>query len=99
MRPLIFLPYMLGALVLAVPASAQPGEQSQFDRCKVEPPDKNSQQQQQPAGNNLSDMLEPCGGVLNPPPTGDQGMAAPPPDEGRTPVIKPGDVPPQPPKQ
>ncbi|MES0032872.1 MULTISPECIES: hypothetical protein [unclassified Mesorhizobium] len=98
MRPLIFLPYMLGALLLAVPAAAQPGEQAQSDRCKVELPDKNSEQQK-PAGNNLSDTLEPCGGVLKPPPTGDQGMAAPPPDEGRTPVIKPGEVPPQPPKQ
>ncbi|MER9439946.1 hypothetical protein NKI79_00830 [Mesorhizobium sp. M0340] len=98
MRPLIFLPYMLGAMVLAAPAAAQPGEQAQSDRCKVEPQDQKNQQQK-PAGSNLSDTLEPCGGVLKPPPTGDQGMATPPPNEGKTPVLKPGEVPPQPPKQ
>ncbi|MER8394689.1 hypothetical protein NKJ72_01245 [Mesorhizobium sp. M0045] len=98
MRPLIFLPYMLGAMVLAAPAAAQPGEQAQSNRCKVEPQDQKNQQQK-PAGSNLSDTLEPCGGVLKPPPTGDQGMATPPPNEGKTPVLKPGEVPPQPPKQ
>ncbi|TGV41581.1 hypothetical protein EN811_26190, partial [bacterium M00.F.Ca.ET.168.01.1.1] len=44
--------------------------------------------------NGLTGKLKPCGGVLQPPPTGDQGMAQPAPEEGNMPVIKPGEVPP-----
>lgn len=52
------------------------------------------------AGNGISTAdLGSCGGVLQPPPSGDQGMTQPPPDQGKTPVIKPGEVPVQPPKQ
>ena len=44
----------------------------------------------------LSDVLDPCNGVLAPAPVGDQDMTIDPPDAGRTPVIEPGDVPQQP---
>ncbi|TIT00944.1 hypothetical protein [Mesorhizobium sp.] len=110
MKPFAFLPstLMLGALVLAGPVAAQTDNQTpdqapaQSGPCQAEP--QNGQQQKPPPVNNgdnnsLTEMLDPCNGVLQPPPTGDQGMAAPPPDEGRTPVIKPGEVPAQPPKQ
>jgi len=45
----------------------------------------------------LSQTLEDCRGVLEPPPTGDTDMTAPPPEGGKTPVITPPDVPAQPP--
>lgn len=46
-----------------------------------------------PAPDSLTDTLEPCAGVLAPPETGDDDMTEPPPPEGRTPVIRPGDIP------
>jgi hypothetical protein len=110
MKPFAFLPsmLMLGALALAAPVAAQTDNETpdqapaQSGPCQAEP--QNGQQQKPPPVNNgdnnsLTEMLDPCNGVLQPPPTGDRGMAAPPPDEGRTPVIKPGEVPAQPPKQ
>ncbi|ESY63816.1 hypothetical protein LB577_01710 [Mesorhizobium sp. B283B1A] len=86
------------ALMLAVPAAAQTNQQQdpaqQTDKCRAQT-DPGAKQQ---AGNgNLTEKLDDCGGVLKPPATGDQGMAAPAPDEGKTPVIKPGEVPAQPP--
>jgi hypothetical protein len=109
MKPFAFLPsmLMLGALALAAPVAAQTDNETpdqapaQSGPCQAEP--QNGQQQKPPPVNNgdnnsLTEMLDPCNGVLQPPPTGDRGMAAPPPDEGRTPVIKPGEVPAQPPK-
>ncbi|TPL95791.1 hypothetical protein [Mesorhizobium sp. B2-3-12] len=86
-------------LALAVPAAAQTGQQSpnqQADKCRAQ----TDQGAKQPSGGgDLSEKLSDCGGVLKPPATGDQGMAAPAPDEGKTPVIKPGEVPAQPPKK
>lgn len=79
----------------ASPAAAQDQVPAQSAPCQVQPQDG-----QQPKSNNsLSGTLDPCDGVLQPPPTGDEGIAAPPPDEGKTPVIRPDDVPVQPPKQ
>lgn len=46
----------------------------------------------------LSGTLERCKGVLAPPPSGDAEMTAPAPDAGKTPVIRPDEVPEQPPK-
>ncbi|MER8493724.1 hypothetical protein NKH36_05065 [Mesorhizobium sp. M1312] len=110
MKPFAFLPSalmmgVLGALALAAPAAAQTDNQTQDQApagpCQAQP--QNGQQQKPPVNNgasdSLTDALDPCDGVLQPPPTGDQGMAAPPPDQGRTPVLKPGEVPAQPPKQ
>ncbi|TIN36266.1 MAG: hypothetical protein E5Y10_23730 [Mesorhizobium sp.] len=104
MKPFAFLPItLLGALALAAPVAAQTDNQTQDQapagHCQAQPQNG----QQQPPVNNgdnnsLTDTLDPCNGVLLPPPTGDQGMAAPPPDQGRTPVLKPGEVPAQPPK-
>lgn len=89
-------------LASAVPAMAQtdqqqnPGSQAPLaDKCRAQ---TKQGDKQQPDGN-LTDKLVDCGGVLRPPATGDQGMTAPAPDEGKTPVIKPDEVPPQPPAQ
>lgn len=86
-------------LALAVPAAAQADQQQdtdnptpRTDKCRVET-DQGGKQQ---SGGNLSEKLNDCGGVLKPPAIGDQGMATPAPDEGKTPVIKPGQVPAQP---
>lgn len=87
------------ALILSLtgPALAQTEQQAQpADKCRVQ---TDQDGKQQPGSGDLSEKLNDCGGVLKPPATGDQGMAAPAPDQGNTPVIKPGQVPAQPPKQ
>ncbi|MBZ9675699.1 hypothetical protein [Mesorhizobium sp. ES1-1] len=89
-------------LLAAAPAMAQtqPDQTlppSQSTNCQAK---TDSEGQQKPAtGDNLSQTLGDCGGVLKPPATGDHDMTAPAPDQGKTPVIKPGEVPPQPPAQ
>jgi hypothetical protein len=102
MRILAIVPFSL-MLALAMPAVAQQQNDSQApqaDKCRVQTAQGAKQQpKQQPSIDNLTETLSDCGGVLKPPATGDQGMAAPAPDEGKTPVIKPGEVPVQPPKQ
>ncbi|MER9328162.1 hypothetical protein [Mesorhizobium sp. M0488] len=99
MRKLATLPFGL-MLALAVPAVAQTENNAAppTDKCRAQP-DAKQQPQNGNLADNLTETLDECGGVLKPPPTGDQGMAAPAPDVGKTPVIKPGEVPPQPPKQ
>ncbi|WP_214470042.1 hypothetical protein [Mesorhizobium sp. dw_380] len=95
MKPLIIASC---ALVLAMPAAAQTDQQQnlvqQSDKCRAQ---TDPGTKQQPGSGNLTEKLNECGGVLKPPPTGDQGMAAPAPDDGKTPVIKPGEIPVQPP--
>ncbi len=93
-----------GAAVLALgtPATAQnadgapndPGQQ-QASPCEAAPGDQARKDQNE--ANNLGDQLGKCRGVLKPPATGDS-MATPPPAKGKTPIIRPGEVPQQPPK-
>ena len=97
MKPLVIASLMLA---LAAPAAAQMDQQQgtdnpapQADKCRVQP----DQGKQQPDSGDLTEKLNDCGGVLKPPAAGDQGMATPAPDVGKTPVIKPGEVPAQPP--
>lgn len=74
------------------------------EKCRAEPADPS----QPPSGersdgaakdvpadapDTLTETLEPCNGVLAPPPVGDDGIAEPPPAQGRTPVIRPDDLP------
>lgn len=99
MKIFVFLPCAL--LALAGPAAAQDSDEGAPPApCQAQPQDGG--QQPPPAddgnGNSTADLGS-CGGVLQPPPSGDQGMTQPPPDQGKTPVIKPGEVPVQPPKQ
>ncbi len=101
MKPLAIASCAL-VLTLSAPVAAQTDQQQNSDQqapsdnCRAQSDQGGSQK---PESGDLSDKLDDCGGVLKPPPTGDQGMAAPAPDEGKTPVIKPGQVPAQPPKQ
>lgn len=87
-------------LLPGVPAAAQTAAQPQSpltQNCQAKP-DANDQQQkqkQQADTGELSKQLGNCGGVLKPPPTGDQNATKPPPTGSDMPVIKPGEVPPQ----
>lgn len=78
-----------------VPSGETP---SPSEKCRVEPERQDGEKNPKPeAGNqNLTQKLDPCGGILKPPAVGDDEMTAPAPDEGRTPVIKPGEIPTQP---
>jgi hypothetical protein len=90
-------------LLAATPAMAQtqPGDtqppSAQSGNCQAKT--DNDGQQKPATGGNLSQTLGDCGSVLKPPATGDHDMTAPAPDAGNTPVIKPGEVPQQPPAQ
>ncbi|UCI06306.1 hypothetical protein [Mesorhizobium sp. B1-1-8] len=90
-------------LIPALPAAAQTGDQPKDPRnCQAQPDSNNGnngaqmQNGKQPnaPSNDLTGSLQPCGGVLKPPPTGDKNTAVPP-ATGDMPVIKPGQVPPQ----
>ena len=103
MKTFVLLPCAM-LLALAGPAVAQDSDQNATP-CQVQPQDGSQKPPAADGGSVNSDSgdltatLGSCGGVLQPPPSGDQGMTQPPPDEGKTPVIKPGEVPMQPPKQ
>lgn len=97
MRPLQLLP---AVLLLATPAAAQTENPAPSEKCRVQPaPQQDGQQKPPAAGESLTETLDPCDGVLKPPPTGDRDITAQPPDQGKMPIIKPGEVPAQPPKQ
>lgn len=96
---------VIAAAGLAGSASAQTSGDSEskkpVENCQVQPDQKDQKagQPTQPGSNeSLTETLNPCDGVLKPPATGDNGLAAPPPDAGETPVIRPGEVPQQSPK-
>lgn len=91
-------------LVSGLPAAAQTGDQPKNPQNCQAQPDSNSgntgaqtQNGEQPnaQSSDLSGSLQPCGGVLKPPPTGDKNATVPPPTGSDMPVIKPGQVPPQ----
>lgn len=96
-------------LALAIPAVALAAEETapaqrepQAEKCKVQPePESKDPAENGKAGDgeSLTGKLDPCNGVLKPPATGDTGMTKPAPNQGKTPVIKPGEIPAQPPKQ
>lgn len=78
------------------PAAAQ--DATQEEDCVVAPgatppkqPETDSSEPQ-----TFSQTLTECGGVLNPAPVGDHQLVEPAPEAGTTPVIDPGNVPPQP---
>ena len=87
-------------LLSGMPAAAQtaaPPQGQPTQDCQAKP-DSNGQQdkqKQQADTDELSKQLRNCGGVLKPPPTGDQNATTPPPTGSDMPVIKPGEVPPQ----
>lgn len=91
----------IGLMVLAAPAAAQIAAEpapSANEDCRLPPPGEDGAAgRAAPDGESLSEMLDPCAGVLRPPPVGDADMVAPPPATGETPVIRPEDLPTQPP--
>jgi hypothetical protein len=77
---------------------AQIGTQPQAadPECMAAP--QNSEKQSdsgEKSPNSLAGKLGECEGILKPPATGDSEIAEPPPDRSKTPVIKPGELPPQ----
>jgi len=87
-------------LISALPVAAQTADQPKAPQdCQVEPDSNNggdgASKQTGEQSDTLSDSLQPCGGVLKPPPTGDKNTTQPPADGSQMPVIKPGQVPPQ----
>lgn len=109
MKPLLIVRTGMAMLALALPAagqtSKQPGTQQPASPCQATPDQpqtkngaKNGDNRKAAGKDSLTETLTPCGGVLEPPPTGDEDLTEPAPDQGKTPVIKPGEVPPQPPK-
>ncbi|RWN06362.1 hypothetical protein [Mesorhizobium sp.] len=73
-------------------ASATPNQTGEQPKAQAPKAQANDQ------SNKLTASLAPCDGVLKPPPTGDKNATAPPADTSQMPVIKPGEVPPQPSK-
>jgi hypothetical protein len=103
------LAIVAGMVILssAMPASAQTdGQPAPASPCQAQPDpngdagkDTGQNGEDKTQAGSLTEKLDPCNGVLKPPPTGDSDMTEPAPDQGNTPIIKPGDVPPQAPKQ
>ena len=92
---------LLAAAILltpAVPAAGQTADQpkaQQTQDCQAAPDSNGAQKQTGEQSGTVSGNLQPCGGVLKPPPTGDNNATQPPADGSQMPVIKPGQVPPQ----
>ena len=91
-------------LMSGLPAAAQTGVQVKpVENCQAQPDSNATQKPQADAKPNaqsddLTASLQPCGGVLKPPPTGDQNATTPPATGSEMPVITPGEVPKQPPQ-
>ena len=71
--------------------------QTSQDDCQAQPEQKNSDKSNDGTGS--MKKLDKCGGVLQPPDVNDPGLVKPAPETGQMPVIKPGQVPEQTPKQ
>ena len=91
--------YLIGAGY--EPAVAQDAEPNLLDRCQTAPQTDSQASQDDQSGKSaprsLTEMLNPCDGVLKPPATGDQEITQPPPATGEMPVIRPDQLPQQPP--
>jgi hypothetical protein len=67
--------------------------------CRAMPDDQGANDRRQPGEvdpqttQSLTEKLDPCNGVLKPPPVGDQELTLPPPDTGEMRVIRPRDLP------
>ena len=86
-------------LGLSAIAEAQVGGRVQTSDPKCQAPaDQHTSQDGVPShsADSLTGKLSECEGVLEPPPTGDAEFAQPPPDKGKTPIVKPEDLPQQP---
>lgn len=100
MKKLIFaLTFVLASGLAASAQATDPAQAQQPRDCQAQPDSKTAQGQgaepRKPRSDDLSGSLQPCGGVLTPPPTGDDNAATPPANGSEMPVIKPGQVRPQ----
>lgn len=87
---------MLAAwLAMETPVTAQEEETppSRSQDCSTEP--NQSDPETAPGDDELSSKLDDCNGVLEPPSTGDADIVEPAPSVGRTPVIRPEQIPEQ----
>ena len=84
------------ALVLSNHALAQTteGTEENSEKCQAQPQDQ--EEGATATTRSLTETLDDCNGVLIPPPTGDEELTEPAPNEGETPVIRPGEIPEQP---
>jgi hypothetical protein len=100
---------LMGALLLSTlvtPSVAQPMQESELysdGECQLQAPGSDLERHPRPgseplADQSLTDALDPCDGVLVPPPVGDEDLTIPPPATGETPVIPPDLLPEQPPQ-
>ena len=78
----------IAALFTTSALSNDPGTGAPNERCRVAPGAGAN-------GGTLTEKLDDCDGVLKPPTVGDTEMVEPAPDVGRTPVIRPDEVPEQ----
>ncbi|WEX79158.1 hypothetical protein PYH37_003831 [Sinorhizobium numidicum] len=72
----------------ASPGLSQQAEGVENGRCRVDPGVDGDQK-------SYADKLDECNGVLEPPAIGDSEIVEPAPNEGKTPVIRPEELPPQ----
>jgi hypothetical protein len=89
--------WLLTIWLIATPALSKDGgkeESTAADRCQTLP-ENGVTQPRDPADHPLDKLAE-CGGVLEPPSTGDTEITEPTPNIGETPVIGPGELPDQP---
>lgn len=95
-KPLLLGTALLWLTTAALAQTEAPAEPS--DKCQMQTPEDGTKKDAQPQtgdDRSLTETLDGCGGVLKPPPVGDGEIAEPPPDDGETPVIRPGEVPEQ----
>jgi hypothetical protein len=102
--PIFALAGLVAAATLAAGPSSAAGQmkprqndqaQSARENCQAAPDRKKSDDKT----GSITKKLDKCGGVLRPPDVNDPGLVKPAPDTGNMPVIRPGQVPDQAPKQ
>lgn len=71
------------------------GESPDGESAEAAPPQTQEGDAEGPTEQSLTDALDPCAGVLEPPPVGDRELTIPPPAGGETPVIPPRALPDQ----
>ena len=95
--PLRFILFLLVVSLAVTPAMGEMHSNespAMSDRCRILPddeaPDANGSSTDEES---MSETLEDCQGVLKPPRTGDSELIEPAPDIGKTPFIRPHEIP------
>ena len=94
---------VVSALAIAPASAAGPTNPSGGEQAQDQSPQGNCQarpgSKKDDRTGSAAKKLDKCGGVLQPPEINDPGLVKPAPDAGAMPVIKPGQMPEQAPKQ